>query len=105
MALTVHDITLNADLFHAAYPNWPHPEPAPAPHSVEIAGAWYGLDDAVAASAVLAEIDAGRDEDAARLARMARLGGLDRDGLEALCAAFGVEVYPLATLWEEWPGE
>jgi len=105
MALTAHDILLDAGLFHLAYPTWPHPEPAPEPHPAEIAGHWYGLDDAVTATAVLAEIDAGRDEAAARLARMARLDGLDRDGLEALCAAFGVEVYPLATLWEEWPGD
>ncbi len=101
MALTAHDIALNADLFRAAYPHWPAPEPVTAPHSVQIAGAWYGLDDAVTATAVLAELDASRDEAAARLARMARLDALDRDGLEALCAAFGVEVYPLATLWEE----
>jgi hypothetical protein len=107
MAVTAHDILLDAGLFHQAYPHWPHPEPepSPVPHSVQIGGAWYSLDDAVTASAVLAEIDAGRDEDAARLARMTRLDALDRDGLEALCAAFGVEVYPLATLWDEWPGD
>jgi hypothetical protein len=103
MALTAHDILLDAGLFHQAYPGWPHP--APAPHSVQLAGAWYSLDDAVTASAVLAELDAGRDEDAARLARMARLDALDKAGLEALCAAFGVEVYPLATLRDEWPGD
>lgn len=105
MALTVHDVTLNADLFRQAYPHWPHPEPVTAPHSVQIGGSWYGLDDAVTATAVLAELDADRDREAARLARMARLDALDRDGLEALCAAFGVEVYPLATLWDEWPGD
>jgi len=107
MPLTARDILLDAGLFHLAYPAWPHPEPEapPALHSVQTAGAWYSLDDAMTASAVLAELDAGRDEEAARFARMARLDALDRDGLEALCATFGVEVYPLTTLWEEWPGD
>jgi hypothetical protein len=27
MSMTVSGITLNADTFKAAYPNWPHPEP------------------------------------------------------------------------------
>jgi hypothetical protein len=94
---TVRDITLNADAFRAAYPNWPSAEPA-APPAVTIGGRLYGLDDAMAASAVLAEADAGRDQTAARLAVMARLDALDRNGLEALCAVFGVEVYPLDTL-------
>jgi hypothetical protein len=93
---TVRDIVMNADAFRAAYPNWPHPEPAPA--AVTIGGRLYGLDDAVAASAVLAEHDAGRTQTATGLAVMARLDALDRNGLEALCAAFSVEVYPLATL-------
>lgn len=105
MALTAHDILLDAGLFHQAYPHWPNPEPEPSPDLVQIGAALYSLDDAVTATAVLAEIDAGRDEDAARLARMARLDGLDRASLEALCAAHGVEVYPLATLWDEWPGD
>jgi hypothetical protein len=96
MAFTVRDIVMNADLFRAAYPNWPRPEPAPP--AVTIGGRLYGLDDAVAASAVLAELDAGRDQAAARLAVMARLDALDRNGLEALCAVFGVEVYPLDTM-------
>lgn len=71
---------------------------AAIPAAVTISGRLYGLDDAVAASAVLAEHDAGRHQAATRLAVMARLDGLDRNGLEALCAAFSVEVYPLAIL-------
>jgi hypothetical protein len=94
---TVRDITLNADAFRAAYPNWPSAEPA-APPAVTIAGRLYGLDDAVAASAVLAELDAGRHQAARGLARMASLDALDRNGLEALCSAFSVEVYPHDTL-------
>ena len=31
MAMTVGDITGNADLFRQAYPNWPHPEPEEVP--------------------------------------------------------------------------
>jgi hypothetical protein len=27
MALTTRDVLLDADLFRAAQPNWPHPEP------------------------------------------------------------------------------
>lgn len=27
MAMTVHDILMNADAFRRAYPSWPHPEP------------------------------------------------------------------------------
>lgn len=104
MTPAVHDIMLNAGLFHQAGPH-PEPEPGRAPHSVEIGGTWYGLDDAVTATAVLAELDAGRDEDAARLARMARLDKLDKLGLEALCSVFGVEVYPLSTFQDDWPGD
>jgi len=94
----VRDITLNADAFRAAYPNWPSAEPGPAPPAVTIGGRVYGLDDAVAASAVLAELDAGRHQAAAGLAAMARLDALDRGQLEALCSAFSVEVYPAVTL-------
>jgi hypothetical protein len=71
---------------------------AAIPAAVTIGGRLYGLDDAVTASAVLAELDAGRDQAAAGLAAMARLDTLDRNGLEALCSAFSVEVYPHDTL-------
>ena len=98
MPLSTHDVVMNADLFRAAYPHWPQPEPAPAPVAVSIGGRLYGLDDAVAASAVLAEADAGHEDTATRLAAMARLDALSRGEMEGLCAAFGVEVYPLDTL-------
>lgn len=68
------------------------------PAAVQIGGRLYGLDDAMSASAVLAEYDAGRDETAARLAVMAHLDALSRNDLEALCSAFGVTVYPVDTL-------
>jgi hypothetical protein len=71
---------------------------AAIPAAVTIGGRLYGLDDAVTASAVLAELDAGRDQAAAGLAAMARLDTLDRNGLEALCSAFSVEVHPHDTL-------
>lgn len=69
-----------------------------SPPAVTIGGRLYGLDDAITASAVLAELDAGRDQTATRLAAMARLDALDRNALEALCSAYGVQVYPLDTL-------
>jgi len=94
---TVRDITMNADAFRAAYPNWPSAEPA-APPAVTIGGRVYGLDDAMSASAVLAELDAGRLRYALRLAHMAGLSGLAASDLEALCSAFSVEVYPHDTL-------
>jgi len=56
------------------------------------------VDDAITASAVLSEVDAGHEEAARRLAEMGRIDALTGTELEALCAAFGVEVYPLATL-------
>ena len=34
MAMTVHDILMNADLFRRAYPCWPHPAPEEAPASL-----------------------------------------------------------------------
>jgi hypothetical protein len=68
------------------------------PPAVQIGGRLYGLDDAMAACAVLTEADAGRDDTARKLVVMARLDSLTRNQMEALCSAFGVTVYPLATL-------
>jgi hypothetical protein len=49
------------------------------------------VDDAVTASAVLAEISAGREDAADRLTVMAGLGDLDVPDLEHLCRRYGVE--------------
>lgn len=57
----------------------------------QIAGQVYTVDDAISASAVLAEVSAGHEEAAERLACMAGLEGLGGEELEALCGAFGVE--------------
>jgi hypothetical protein len=59
--------------------------------AVTIAGRVLTLDDAVNASAILAEVSAGHEDGADRLARACRLDGLTNDELETLCAAFGVE--------------
>jgi len=48
-------------------------------------------DDAVCASAILAEVGAGREEAAARLAVQCRLDDLGNEEMEALCSLFGVE--------------
>ncbi len=48
-------------------------------------------DDAVCASAVLAEVSAGHEEAAARLAVQCRIDDLSNEELEALCRLFGVE--------------
>jgi len=50
------------------------------------------IDDALAAAAVLRELDAGHEESADALGASAGLDGLDVAGLETLAAAFGVEV-------------
>ena len=94
---TVHDITQNADAFRAAYPNWPGAEPERAPAAVQIGGRLYGLDDAMSASLVLAEAEAGRPETARRLAVMGHIDGLSDTELDALCKVFGVQVYPIET--------
>jgi hypothetical protein len=49
------------------------------------------VDDALAAAAVLRELDAGHEEAAAALATLAGLDGLDVAGLEMLAAAFGAK--------------
>lgn len=58
---------------------------------VQIRSQVYTVDDAIGASAVLAEVSAGHEEGAGRLAVQAGLDGLANDELEALCEAFGVE--------------
>ncbi len=50
------------------------------------------IDDALAAAAVLRELDAGHEDAAEALATLAGLDGLDVAGLETLAAAFGVEL-------------
>ena len=49
------------------------------------------IDDALAAAAIVRELDAGHEEAAEALATSAGLNGLDAAGLETLAAAFGVE--------------
>lgn len=58
---------------------------------VLIAGQPFTVDDAIAASAVLAEVSAGHEEAAERLACQCGLEGLSGEELAALCEAFGVE--------------
>lgn len=59
---------------------------------VQIRGRLFTVDDAISASAVLAEVSAGHEEAAERLACQCGLEGLSGEELEALCEAFGVEI-------------
>ena len=49
------------------------------------------IDDAVIASAVLAEVSAGHEEFAGRLAKMGRIDHLTNDEMAALCDRYEVE--------------
>ncbi|HLK78202.1 MAG TPA: hypothetical protein VKU77_31700 [Streptosporangiaceae bacterium] len=49
------------------------------------------VDDAVCASAVLAEVSAGHEEAAARLAVQCQIDDLTNQEMEALCGLFEVE--------------
>ena len=62
------------------------------PVAVLIAGELHGVDDAIAAAAVLTEIRAGRDHAADRLAVQAGLDTLTIGQLAELAVTFDVEV-------------
>ena len=62
------------------------------PVAVQIAGELYGIDDAVAAGAVLTEIRADRSHAADRLAVQAGLDTLTIGQLAELAVTFDVEV-------------
>ena len=68
----------------------------PVTVTAEIRGIDYTLEDAISAAAVLAEVQAGHEDGAQRLAIQSALDDLSVEEMEALCEAFGVEI---TNLW------